>query len=452
MTDTIAAISTAVGASAINIIKVSGNKSLEIVNNIFKGKEDLTKVPTHTIHYGFIIDKEEKIDEVLVSVFLSPKTYTGENIVEINCHGGIACTNKILELILTNGARLAEPGEFIKRAFLNGKKDLIEVESISDLIMAETESKRKMSMKGVSGELSKLIKKLKSKLLNIIANIEVNIDYPEYEDAIIYTNDLLKTNIEEIKEDLHNILKSSEKGSLIKNGITIGLIGKPNVGKSSILNKLLKEEKAIVTDIEGTTRDIVEGSILLNGIKLNLIDTAGIRNTDNVVEKIGVEKSKKIINDANLIIAIFDGSKPLTEEDYEIISQIEDKLVIAVINKEDLEQKINLKQLEKFNLIHTSALNDKGINLILDKITELFNLNALETGDFTYLSNSRQIALVKDCIKLSEEIYKSNENKVEVDLIQIDLQRLYELLGEIIGESYKEELLDEIFSKFCLGK
>ena len=452
MTDTIAAISTAVGTSAINIIKVSGNKSLEIVNNIFKGKEDLTKVPTHTIHYGFIIDKEEKIDEVLVSVFLSPKTYTGENIVEINCHGGIACTNKILELILTNGARLAEPGEFIKRAFLNGKKDLIEVESISDLIMAETESKRKMSMKGVSGELSKLIKNLKSKLLNIIANIEVNIDYPEYEDAIIYTNDLLKTNIEEIKEDLHNILKSSEKGSLIKNGITIGLIGKPNVGKSSILNKLLKEEKAIVTDIEGTTRDIVEGSILLNGIKLNLIDTAGIRDTDNIVEKIGVEKSKKIINDANLIIAIFDGSKALTEEDYEIISQIADKLVIAVINKEDLEQKINLKQLEKFNLIHTSALNDKGINFILDKVKELFNLNALETGDFTYLSNSRQIALVKDCIKLSEEIYKSNENKVEVDLIQIDLQRLYELLGEIIGESYKEELLDEIFSKFCLGK
>lgn len=452
MTDTIAAISTAVGTSAINIIKISGNKSLEIVNNIFKGKEDLTKVPTHTIHYGFIIDKEEKIDEVLVSVFLSPKTYTGENIVEINCHGGIACTNKILELILTNGARLAEPGEFIKRAFLNGKKDLIEVESISDLIMAETESKRKMSMKGVSGELSKLIKNLKSKLLNIIANIEVNIDYPEYEDAIIYTNDLLKINIEKIKEDLNKILKSSEKGSLIKNGITIGLIGKPNVGKSSILNKLLKEEKAIVTDIEGTTRDIVEGSILLNGIKLNLIDTAGIRDTDNIVEKIGVEKSKKIINDANLIIAIFDGSKALTEEDYEIISQIADKLVIAVINKEDLEQKINLKQLEKFNLIHTSALNDKGINLILDKIIELFNLNALETGDFTYLSNSRQIALVKDCIKLSEEIYKSNENKVEVDLIQIDLQRLYELLGEIIGESYKEELLDEIFSKFCLGK
>lgn len=451
MTDTITAISTAVGISAINIIKVSGQKSIEIVNKIFKGA-DLTKVKTHTIHYGYIMDAEEKIDEVLVSVFLSPKTYSGEDTVEINCHGGIACTNKILELILNNGARLAEPGEFIKRAFLNGKKDLLEVESISDLIMAETESKRKMSMKGATGELSKMIRTLKEKLLSIIANIEVNIDYPEYEDAIVYTNELLKTNIEEIKDELKRILKESEKGTLIKNGINVGLIGKPNVGKSSLLNKLLNEDKAIVTDIEGTTRDIVEGSIILNGIKLNLIDTAGIRKTDNVVEKIGVEKSKKIIKEANLIIAIFDGSNPLTEEDYEIIEEIKDKLVIAVINKQDLPQKINIEPLKKFNIVKTRIKDGIGTNEILDKITDLFNLNELETGDFTYLSNSRQISLIKECIKISDEIYKANENKVEVDLIQIDLQRLYELLGEIMGESYKEELLDEIFSKFCLGK
>ncbi len=451
MEDTIAAISTAVGASAINIIKVSGTKSLEIVNKIFKGV-DLTKVATYTIHYGYIINNEEKIDEVLVSVFLSPKTYTGEDVVEINCHGGIACTNKILELVLNNGARLAEPGEFIKRAFLNGKKDLLEVESIGDLIMAETENKRKMSMKGVTGELSKLIKNLKSKLLNIIANIEVNIDYPEYEDAIVYTNELLKTNIEEIQEELTKILKESEKGSLIKNGLTIGLIGKPNVGKSSLLNKLLNEEKAIVTDIEGTTRDIVEGKILLNGITLNLIDTAGIRKTENVVEKIGVEKSKKIINESNLIIAIFDGSKPLANEDFEIIEQIKDKKVIGVVNKKDLPQEIDLTKLKNFKIIHTSIINNEGINEILESITELFNLNELDSGDYTYLSNARQISLIKECTKLTEEIHEANENKVEVDLIQIDLQRLYELLGEIIGDTHKDELLDEIFSKFCLGK
>ena len=452
MNDTISSIATAVGTSAINIIKVSGKDAISIVNKMFLGKS-LTKVPTHTIHYGFIKDENnEKIDEVLVSVYKAPKTYTGEDVVEINCHGGIACTNKILELTLTNGCRLAEPGEFIKRAFLNGKKDLIEVESISDIINAKTEAKRKMGMQGLTGELSKMITSLRSKLLNIIANIEVNIDYPEYEDAIEYTNELLKEKITEIKQELESILKESEKGKIIRDGINVGIIGKPNVGKSSLLNKLLGSEKAIVTDIEGTTRDLVEGSIILNGVTLNLIDTAGIRETDNIVEKIGVEKSKEILNNSDLLIAIFDGSKKLTKEDKQIINDLKNKKVITVINKNDLKLEIEEQELKDYNIIHTSFINDNGIDKILNKIKELFNLNKLETSDFTYLSNSRQIALIKECVTLANEIYKSNEEETPIDLIQIDIQKLWDLLGEIIGASYKEELLDEIFSKFCLGK
>ena len=451
MEDTITAIATASGVSAINIIKVSGKESIEIVNKIFKG-HDLNASNTYTIHYGYIEYNNEKIDEVLVSVFKSPKTYTGEDVVEINCHGGLATTNKILEILLTSGCRLAEPGEFIKRAFLNGKKDLIEVEAVEDIINAKTEKARKMSMNGVSGILTDMIKNLKEKILSIIANIEVNIDYPEYEDAIEITNNILKENINEIETSLNKILKESEKGKLIKNGIKVGIIGKPNVGKSSLLNKLLDEEKAIVTDIEGTTRDIVEGTIYINGIPLYLIDTAGIRKTDNIVEQIGVQKSEKIIEEADLIIAIFDGSKEITEEDYEILDKINSKKVLVIINKQDLNTKIDLSKFEKYNIIKCSVKSNQNIEKIYEEINKMFNLNELETNDLTYISNARQISLVKKSLEIIKEIKKQNENQTPVDLIQIDLQNLWETLGEIIGDSYKEELLDEIFSKFCLGK
>lgn len=448
--DTIAAIATSMGRSAVNIIKISGPESISIVSKIFT--KDLSKLEPNTINYGFIKEGNELIDEVLVSLFTSPNSQTGEDIVEINTHGGISVTNKVLELVLSNGARFAEPGEFLKRAFLNGKKDLIEAEAISDLINAKTEEARKMSLKGLSGELSKKIKTLRNKILNIIANIEVNIDYPEYEDAIIYTNELLKTNINEIQSDLEKLVKESEKGTLLNNGINVGIVGKPNVGKSSLLNLLINEDKAIVTDIEGTTRDIVEGNITINGVTLNLIDTAGIRETNNVVEKLGVEKSKDIINKSDLIIALFDISRPFTLEDEAILSSIKAKKSIIILNKTDLPTKIDLNKFTSYNVIKTSVKEDIGKDKLLNMIKELFNLNEIETGDFTYLSNARQISLIKETLKLCLEIKYQNEENTPVDLIQIDLQNLWEKLGEITGDAYKDELLDEIFSKFCLGK
>lgn len=448
--DTIAAIATSMGRSAVNIIKISGPESISIVSKIFT--KDLSKLEPNTINYGFIKEGNELIDEVLVSLFTSPNSQTGEDIVEINTHGGISVTNKVLELVLSNGARLADPGEFLKRAFLNGKKDLIEAEAISDLINAKTEEARKMSLKGLSGELSKKIKTLRNKILNIIANIEVNIDYPEYEDAIIYTNELLKTNINEIQSDLEKLVKESEKGTLLNNGINVGIVGKPNVGKSSLLNLLINEEKAIVTDIEGTTRDIVEGNITINGVTLNLIDTAGIRETNNVVEKLGVEKSKDIINKSDLIIALFDISRPFTLEDEAILSSIKAKKSIIILNKTDLPTKIDLNKFTSYNVIKTSVKEDIGKDELLNMIKELFSLNEIETGDFTYLSNARQISLIKEALKLCLEIKYQNEQNTPVDLIQIDLQNLWEKLGEITGDAYKDELLDEIFSKFCLGK
>lgn len=451
MEDTIVAIGTALGESAINIIKLSGKGAINIVNKNFKGK-DLTKVETHTINYGHIIENKEIIDEVLVTVFKAPKTFTKENVVEINCHGGIATTNKILELMLSSGARLAEPGEFLKRAYLNGRIDLIEAESVQDLISAKTETARKMSIKGIDGSLSKLIKNLREKILAVIANIEVNIDYPEYEDAIVITNKILKQNIKEIKTNLEEILKQSKNGKVIKNGIRVGILGKPNVGKSSLLNLLINEEKAIVTDIEGTTRDIVEGSIILNGIEINFIDTAGIRKTTNYVEQIGVKKSYEILETADLLLVLLDNSKKLTKEDKEILEKTNKKDVIILLNKIDLDQKIEIKDLNKYKILNISVKENQGIEELKKLIISKFKLDKIANSDYTYLSNARQITLIKECVKIANQIEKSNNQGIDVDLIEIDLKRLWDKLGEITGETYKDELLDEIFSKFCLGK
>lgn len=451
MNDTIAAISTTLGVGAISIIRVSGNDAIKIVNKIFKGK-NLEKVETHTINYGHIVDKDEIIDEVLVSVMKSPKTFTTEDVVEINCHGGISTTNKVLELLLNNGARLAEPGEFTKRAFLNGRIDLTQAESVMDLINSKNESKRKVAIKGLNGYVSNIIRNLRQEILELLASIEVNIDYPEYEDAIVMTNDIVKPKITEIKEKLTKIINESENGKILTSGIKTIIIGKPNVGKSSILNRLLDEEKAIVTDIEGTTRDTVEGSITINGVSLNIIDTAGIRETEDIVEKIGVEKSLSLINEADLIVIVLNNSEELTEEDKKILTACKDKKVIVVINKSDLERKINLDDIKYQNIVYTNTIDLNGINSLKEKIVELFNLNELEQQDYTYLSNVRQISLAKDAYQILEEVDNGIKNEVPVDMIEIDIKRAWEKLGEIIGETYTEELIDQLFSQFCLGK
>lgn len=451
MNDTIAAISTTLGVGAISIIRVSGNDAIKIVNKIFKGK-NLEKVETHTINYGHIVDKDEIIDEVLVSVMKSPKTFTTEDVVEINCHGGISTTNKVLELVLNNGARLAEPGEFTKRAFLNGRIDLTQAESVMDLINSKNESKRKVAIKGLNGYVSNIIRNLRQEILELLASIEVNIDYPEYEDAIVMTNDIVKPKITEIKEKLTKIINESENGKILTSGIKTIIIGKPNVGKSSILNRLLDEEKAIVTDIEGTTRDTVEGSITINGVSLNIIDTAGIRETEDIVEKIGVEKSLSLINEADLIVIVLNNNEELTEEDKKILTACKDKKVIVVINKSDLERKINLDDIKYQNIVYTNTIDLNGINSLKEKIVELFNLNELEQQDYTYLSNVRQISLAKEAYQILEEVDNGIKNEIPVDMIEIDIKRAWKKLGEIIGETYTEELIDQLFSQFCLGK
>ena len=451
MNDTIAAISTPLGVGAISIIRVSGDDAIEIVKKIYKGK-DLSKVKSHTINYGHIYEKEKLIDEVLVSVMLKPNTFTKENIVEINSHGGIATTNKILELLLSNGCRLAEPGEFTKRAFLNGRIDLIEAEGVMDLINAKTEKQVELAVNQVNGYTSNLIKELREKLVSIIANINVNIDYPEYDDIKEVTNQDILNKLEDIKKSINKVLNSSKDNQLINEGIKTAIIGSPNVGKSSILNKLLDEDKAIVTDIPGTTRDIVEGNILINGIMLKIIDTAGIRKTNDYVENIGVEKSLNLINEADLIIYVLNNNEEITEEEKNLYEQIKNKKHLIIINKIDLPKKIDYSSLDKNKIIKISALDDNCIEIIKEKIKELFNLEELNNIDLTYLSNSRSISLLNQSLEKINEIEKSLKNELPIDFIEIDLRSIWNILGEIIGETYKEELLDELFSRFCLGK
>ena len=451
MNDTIAAISTPLGVGAISIIRVSGNDSLRIVNKIFKGK-DLTKQKSHTINYGHIYENEKLIDEVLISIMLKPNTFTREDVVEINSHGGIATTNKILELLLTNGCRLAEPGEFTKRAFLNGRIDLIEAEGVMDLINAKTEKQVELAVNQVNGYTSNLIKELRDSLVKIIANINVNIDYPEYEDIKEVTNQDIINKIDKIENSINNILKNSKDNQIIKEGIKTAIIGSPNVGKSSILNKLINEEKAIVTDIPGTTRDIVEGNILIDGIMLKLIDTAGIRETDDIVENIGVEKSLKLLNEADLVIFVLNNNKPLTPEEIEIIKKIENKNYLIVINKIDLPKKLDFSQLNKNKIVQISALNDNCTMIIKNKIEELYNLETLNTNDLTYLSSCRSISLLNQSLNKLQEIKTALKNDLPIDFIEMDLRIIWSLLGEIIGATYNDELIDQLFSQFCLGK
>lgn len=449
MNDTIAAISTTTGAGAISIIRVSGDKAIDLVNKIFKEK-DLTKVQSHTIHYGHIEYKGKIEDEVLISIMKAPKTFTTEDVVEINCHGSILVTKKILEILLTIGCRLAEPGEFTKRAFLNGRIDLIEAEGVMDLINSKSESEKKLALNQIGGKVSNLIKELRQKILEVLAQIEVKIDYPEYEDIEEVTYNDLKTNINVVEQEIKKIIKESENGKIIKEGIKTAIVGRPNVGKSSLLNNLLQEEKAIVTDIAGTTRDIVEGTIIINGVKLDLIDTAGIRKTNDIVESIGVNKSLETINKADLILLVLNNNEELTDYDKEILDSIKDKKHIIIINKIDLESKIG--NIEDKNIIKISALNNKGIEELKNKITEMYNLEEIESKDATYLTNARGLSLLKQAEEIIKEVNKGIKNQEPIDMIEIDLKAIWELLGEITGETYQEELINQLFSQFCLGK
>lgn len=447
MNDTIVAISTALGEGAISIIRVSGEDAISIVNNIFKGK-DLSKVASHTINYGHIIYKDEIIDEVLISVMKAPKTYTKEDIIEINTHGSIAVVNKIMEILLLKGCRLAEPGEFTKRAFLNGRIDLTEAEGVMDLINSETELTRKMAVNEISGKVSKLITDLRDNIVALISNIEVNIDYPEYEDIEVVTINKIKTEVKYMKEKLLEILKLSEDGKVLKDGIKTVILGKPNVGKSSLLNALLEEDKAIVTDVKGTTRDIVEGNIIVGGVKLNLIDTAGIRESNDVVEKIGIEKSLNLIDEAELVLLVLDGSEELTEEDKFLLDKTKDKKRIVIMNKDDLESNNTYNK----DVIKISAKAGIGIEKIKERIKELFNVGAFLSKNLTFFTNVRQITLLKSAIESLEEVEKGINKQMEIDMIEIDLKLVWEKLGDIIGANYTEELIDNLFSRFCLGK
>ncbi len=451
MEDTITAISTALGVGAISIIRVSGNEAINIVNKIFKGK-DLSKVDSHTINYGHIVDGDKIIDEVLVSIMRAPKTFTREDIVEINVHGGIATTNKVLELLLINGCRLAEPGEFTKRAFLNGRIDLIEAEGVMDLINAKTEKSRDLAINQVSGSVSNLIIDLRQSLVDVLVNIEVNIDYPEYEDIEVMTIEMVKDRISNIREKIKEILNKSENGKIIKEGIKTIIIGRPNVGKSSILNRLLDEEKAIVTDVAGTTRDIVEGQISIDGIILNIIDTAGIRETQDIVESIGVKKSLSLIDEADLILYVLNNNDELSSEDLEILDKIKNKNSIVIINKTDLDSKVNVDKINHQNIVMMSALNNDGIDLLKQKIKKLFNLELIEQNDYTYLSSARSIVLLKKALESLASVEEGINNNMPIDMIEIDLKDVWNLLGDIIGVNYSEELIDQLFSQFCLGK
>ena len=453
MNDTICAIATSQGVGAIAIIRISGEDSIKIVNKIFKGK-DLEKVESHTIKYGHITDGDKIIDEVLVSVMKAPKTFTAEDTVEINTHGGISPTNKVLELLLENGCRLAEPGEFTKRAFLNGRIDLLEAEAVMDMINSKTDAQRQMAINQIGGKVSALINSLRSDMVQIISNINVNIDYPEYDDVDIITNEILIPKITSLKARIEKILKESENGKIIKEGIKTSIVGRPNVGKSSLLNALLEEDKAIVTDIAGTTRDIVEGQITINGILLNMIDTAGIRKTEDKIEAIGVEKSFKMIDDSELVLLMLNNNENLSNDIKEIIEKIKEKHYIAIINKIDLESKLNRDELgiPLDKIVEISVKENKGIDDLKEKIVKMFNIDELETKDPTYLNNSRSISILKRCLKSINDIEYGLKNNMPIDMIELDIKNIWEELGTINGTTYEEELLDEMFQRFCLGK
>lgn len=441
--DIIVAIATSRLEAAISIIRLSGKGCIAFVQQFFTGK--IMDKASHTITYGFIKDQDEKVDEVLVNIYRGHRTFTGEEMVEINCHGGIFITQKVLNLCLKMGARMAEHGEFSKRAFLNGRIDLSQAEAISDLISAKNDYASQLALRGIQGNISHFIEDLKEDLIQIITQIEVNIDYPEYEDVEELTAESLLPKSIQLQEKMNHIIDSSKNVHLLKDGISTVIIGKPNVGKSSLLNALLDEDKAIVTDIAGTTRDIVEGTIRLDHIVLNMIDTAGIRDTDDVVENIGVHKSKELVHKADLVLLVLDGSQPLTQEDYELLELSKDTQRIVVINKKDQGE------IKDIDGIAISAKNH-DIEPLIQKIKAMFELGQITSSQDDILANARQIQLLEKANQSLKNAIQAMQEYVPTDLIVIDLYESWESLKEILGERAKEDLLDELFKRFCIGK
>lgn len=455
--DTIAAISTPPGEGAISIVRLSGEDALPIAEKIFKGR-DLQKVASHTINYGHIVDPEngEVIDEVMVSVLRAPKTYTREEMVEINTHGGIVATNHVLQLLLSHGARLAEPGEFTKRAFLNGRIDLTQAESVMDLIRAKTDRAMQVAVNQLDGNLSRLIKNIRQEILDALAQVEVNIDYPEYDAVETMTTKMLLEKATMVKKQIEQLLATASQGKVLREGLATAIVGRPNVGKSSLLNYLLHEDKAIVTDVAGTTRDVIEEYVNVRDVPLKLIDTAGIRETDDKVEKIGVERSKQAITQADLVLLILNNSEALTDEDRTLLAATQDKKRLVILNKTDLPVKLDEAELQQNvapeNIIAISALTATGVDQLEQRIADLFWGGIDNSQSTTLVSNARQIGLLNQAKQALDDVLAGIKAEMPVDLVQIDMTRCWDLLGEITGDAYQDELLNQLFSQFCLGK
>lgn len=456
--DTITSISTPMGEGAIAIVRLSGPDAISIADSIYKGKKQLSEVDSHTINYGHILDPDsgEIVEEVMAAVMRAPKTFTREDIVEINCHGGLVTVNRVLELTLSNGARMADPGEFTKRAFLHGRIDLSQAEAVMDFIRSKTERASKVALGQMEGRLSELIKGLRQSILEILAQVEVNIDYPEYDDVEEATSQFLLKEAANIEQEIDKLLKTGQQGQIMREGLSTVIVGKPNVGKSSMLNNLIQDNKAIVTEVAGTTRDVLEEYVNVRGVPLRLVDTAGIRETEDIVEKIGVERSRKALSEADLILFVLNYNESLTESDYQLFEAIKNEDFIVIINKTDLEQHLDMDELKEMigdhPIVQTSMVEQQGIEELEQKISELFFGGQVQSQDMTYVSNSRHIALLKDAKSSINDAIHSAEEGIPIDIVQIDLIKTWELLGEVIGEEASESLIDQLFSQFCLGK
>jgi tRNA modification GTPase len=456
-TDSIAAIATPLGEAGISVIRVSGPDAVRLTDQIYKGKQRLSVVSTHTVNYGHIVDphSRETVEEALVTVMKAPRSFTREDVVEIGCHGGIISVKKVLDLLLDQGVRLAEPGEFSKRAFLNGRIDLSQAEAVIDIIRAKSDRAFKVAMRQAEGHLSKKIKDLQQRLIELMAHIEVNIDYPEH-DVTEMTSLFIQEQSEAAMLEIDGLLRLAEQGKVLREGITTAIVGKPNVGKSSLLNMLVQENKAIVTDIPGTTRDVIEEYVNINGIPLRLLDTAGLRETTDLVEQIGVERSRSAMSDADLVLLVLNNSEPMVEEERSLIEQVKDRQSICIINKTDLPSQLDIdfvrSQFPEDRVVLMSIADNKGIMELEKAIGRLFFSGSIEAGDMTYVSNARHIHLLKKAKLSLQEAREAAESFVPIDMIQIDVRNAWEQLGEIIGNAAPDTLIDQIFSQFCLGK